>query len=119
MQVTSGAVGTFRFENACVPEQLLKLYPTAIAVRTSSEDTVKLIGVPCAVLPLHWPPLNDEADGDVGPSPHPEARSAAKVPTHHTAFVRVHIATPLGQLLFPRVSCLRVSMIELTSERAT
>jgi hypothetical protein len=101
MQMASGAVGTFRFENVCVPEQPLKLYPTAIAVRTSSEDTVKVIGVPCAVVPLHRPTLSDEADGDVGPSPHPEASTAAKAPTHHTAFVRVHIATPLGQLLFP------------------
>ena len=101
MQVTSGAVGTFRFENVCIPEQLLKLYPTAIAVRASSEDTVKLIGVPCAVLPLHSPTLSDEADGDAGLSPHPEASTAAKVPTHHTTSVRVHIATPLWQLLFP------------------
>lgn len=93
MQVTSGAVGTFRFENVCVPEQLLKLYPTAIVVRTSSEDTVKLIVVPCAVLPLHWPTLSDETDGDVGPLPHPEASTAAKVPTHPIAFFRVHIAT--------------------------
>jgi len=95
MQVRLGVVGTSRSENVCVPEQPLKLYPTAIAVRASSEDTAKVIGVPCAVLPLHWPTLSDEADGDVGPSPHPQASTAANVPTLQTALVRVHIATPL------------------------
>ena len=39
---------------------------------------------------LHWPTLSDEeADGDAGPPPHPEASTAARVPTHHTVFVRL------------------------------
>jgi hypothetical protein len=32
MHVTIGAVSRFRFENVCVPEQPLKLYPTLMAV---------------------------------------------------------------------------------------
>jgi len=55
MQVTDGAVSRFRFENVCVPEHPLKLYPTEIEVTFSSADTVKLIGVPWDVIPLHWP----------------------------------------------------------------
>jgi hypothetical protein len=31
MHVTIGAVSRFRFENACTPEQPLKLYPTVMA----------------------------------------------------------------------------------------
>ena len=37
------------------------------AVTFSSEDTVKAIGVPCAVVPVHWPVVSDELveDGSV------------------------------------------------------
>ena len=91
MQVTSGAVATCRFENACVPEQPLKLYPTEIVVSISSEDTVNVMALPCAVVPLHWPTLSDEGDGDgdVGSLPQAEASSPANVPTHSSAFARV------------------------------
>ena len=50
--MTSGAVGTCRFENVCVPEQPLKLYPTEIVVSISSEDTVNVMALPCAVVPF-------------------------------------------------------------------
>jgi hypothetical protein len=42
-----------RFEYVCVPEQPLKLYPTAIVVTFSSYETVNVIGTPCDVLPFH------------------------------------------------------------------
>jgi hypothetical protein len=71
----------------------LKLYPTAIVVRTSSEDTVNEIDASCAVVPLHWPTLVDEADGGVGPLPHADASTAANVPTHSATFVCVDIVT--------------------------
>jgi hypothetical protein len=111
MQVTSGAVGTFRFENVSVPEQPLKLCPTEIVVRISSADTANVMDVPCAVAPFHSPTLSDEADGDVGPLPHAEARSPTSVPTHKIAFVRVTMALNPWQLLFrfhtARVLCVR------------
>jgi hypothetical protein len=69
------------------------VYPTAIVVRAWSEDTVNAIEAPCAVVPLHWPTLSDEADGGVGPPPHADASTPANVPTQNTAFVCVHIAT--------------------------
>jgi hypothetical protein len=94
IQVTFGAVGTFRSANVWVPEQPLKVYPTAIVVRASSGDTVNAIDAPCAVVPLHWPTLADEADGGVGPLPHADASAAANVPTHNAAFVCVRIITP-------------------------
>jgi hypothetical protein len=53
MQVTSGTVSRLRFENVFIPEHPLKLYPTAIAVTLCSGETVKLIGAPCIVVPLH------------------------------------------------------------------
>jgi hypothetical protein len=49
----------FRFENVRDPEQPLKLYPTVIEVTVSSAETVKAIGAPCDVVPLHWPALTD------------------------------------------------------------
>jgi hypothetical protein len=55
MHVTDGAVSRFRFENVCDPEQPLKLYPSVISVTFSSGETVNVIGVPCAVVPIHWP----------------------------------------------------------------
>jgi hypothetical protein len=79
----------------------LKLYPTAIAVRVSSEETVNVIDAPCAVVPLHWPTLSDEEDGDVGPLLHAEASTPASVPTHHIDFVRVQIATRPWAIPFP------------------
>ena len=60
MHVTFGAVGTFRFESTVEPEQPLKLYPTEILVTTSDEDTLKVIGAPWFVVPVHCPALNDE-----------------------------------------------------------
>lgn len=102
MHVTSGAVETCRFENVCIPEQPLKLCPTESAVRISSEDTLNVMTMPCAVVPFHWPTLSDEGDdGDVGSVPHAEASSPASVPTHKSAFVRVAIVTLPGTLLHP------------------
>jgi hypothetical protein len=89
MQVTSGAVGAYRFENVCVPEQLLKLYPTEIVVSISSEDTVKVMALPCAVVPFHWPTLSDDGKADGGLLPQAEASTPANVPTHSSAFARV------------------------------
>jgi hypothetical protein len=88
MQVTSGAVATCRFENVCIPEQPLKVCPTESVVRISSEDTVNVMTVLCAVVPLHWPTLSDEDDGDAGSLPHAEASSPASVPTHKSAATR-------------------------------
>ena len=48
-----GTVATLRFENVCVPEQPLKLYPTTIVLRISSGDTVNVMDVPCPVVPVH------------------------------------------------------------------
>jgi hypothetical protein len=81
----SGAVGRFRSEKVCDPEQPLKLYPTVIDVTVSSADTVKPIGMPWAVTPLQWPTLKDEAasDGPIGP-PQPLARGHASI-TKQTA----------------------------------
>ena len=45
----------FRFENVFVPLQLPKLYPTAMAVTFWSAETVKVIGLPWDVVPLHSP----------------------------------------------------------------
>jgi len=101
MQMTSGAVTTCRFENVCIPEQPLKLCPTESVVRISSEDTVNVMTMPCAVVPFHWPTLSDERDGDVGSLPHAEASSPASVPTRKSAFVREAIVTP------PALSCIR------------
>jgi len=70
----------------------LKLYPTTIDVRVSSDDTVNVIEVPCAVVPLHWPALSEGEDGVVGPLPQPEASTPASVPTHHIDVVCLHIA---------------------------
>jgi hypothetical protein len=89
MQVTSGAVATCRFEKVCVPEQPLKLYPTEIVVSISSEDTVNVMALPCAVVPFHWPTLSDEGDGDVGLLPQAEPSTPATVPTHSSAFALV------------------------------
>ena len=81
MQVTSGAVATCGSEKVCVPEQPLKLYPTEIVVSISSEDTVNVMALPCAVVPFHWPTLSDEGDGDVGLLPQAETSTPANVPT--------------------------------------
>jgi hypothetical protein len=89
MQVTSGAVATCRFEKVCVPEQPLKLYPTEIVVSISSEDTVNVMALPCAVVPFHWPTLSDEGDGDGGLLPQAEASTPANVPTHSSSLARV------------------------------
>lgn len=45
--------------NVWKPEQPLKLYPTVIVSTVSAGETVKLMGVPCDVVPLHWPTLRD------------------------------------------------------------
>jgi hypothetical protein len=89
--MASGAVTTCRFENVCVPEQPLNLCPTESVVRTSSDDTVNVMTMPCVVVPFHWPALNDDGDGDVGFLPHADASNPASVPTHMSAFVRVTI----------------------------
>jgi len=96
MQVTSGAVRTLRFENVCDPEQPLKLYPRVMVVTVSSWDTVKAIGIPWAVIPLHCPTLRDgaETDGAVGPL-HAIARVQANVTKHLAARVAGHAAATL------------------------
>lgn len=91
--MTSGAVGTFRFENVWDPEQALKLYPSVIAVTVSSGETVKAIGTPWDVMPLHWPTLRDGAadDGVVGP-PQALARAHTTVTRDQAARLENHAA---------------------------
>jgi hypothetical protein len=48
-------IARFKFENVFVPEQPLKLYPTVMAVTFWSDETVKVIGLFCYVVPLHSP----------------------------------------------------------------
>ena len=119
IQVTFGAVRTFRFENVSIPEQPLKLYPTAIDVRVSFEDTTKVIAVPCTVVPLHWPAASDEADVDGAPGPplQADAKYPASVPTQNTAFIRAHAAaTPPATPVCVRIGpVLRVCFVRLTS----
>lgn len=52
-------MGILTSSNVWKPEQPLKLYPTVIATTASLGETVKLIGVPWDVVPLHWPTLSD------------------------------------------------------------
>jgi hypothetical protein len=84
----------------------LKLYPTAIVVRVSSEETVNVMDLPCSVVPFHWPALRDEEDGDAGPLLHADASNPASVPTSHTAFVRVRMATLPPTMPFPTPACI-------------
>ena len=120
--MTSGAVATCRFENVCIPEQPLKLCPTESVVRISSEDTVNVMDVPCAVIPLHSPTLSDEADGDVGPLPHAEASSPTSVPTDKIAFVPVTMALNPSNSRFhftrARVLCVRSVRLLFNREAA-
>jgi hypothetical protein len=60
-------------------------------VSISSEDTVNVMALPCAVVPFHWPTLSDEGDGDGdgGLLPHAEASTPANAPTHSSAFALV------------------------------
>jgi hypothetical protein len=80
---------TLRFGNVCVPEHPLKLCPTVIVVTFSSADTVKLIGLPCDVVPLHCP-LMSRRDGDVAL---PQAIMSA-----HAATVRRRVSIMSGSV---------------------
>lgn len=95
----------------------MKLYPTASVVRTSSEDTVNVMAVPCAVVPFHWPTLSDEGDGDVAPLLHVEASTPASVATHSIACVLVRITIWLRHflLLLRTARVLRVCPVRLTA----
>ena len=124
IQVTFGAVGMFRFENVSVPAQPLKLYPTAIDVSVSSEDTAKVIAVPCAVVPVHWPAEIDEADVDGAPGlpPQADAKDPASVLTQNTTFVRAHAAatppaTPVCVRIGPVLSVGQAKVLPLSCER--
>src|SRR5580765_8210867 len=67
-QITVGAVSRLRFEYVWMPEQPLKLYPTEIEVTFWFDATLKVMGTPCAVVPLHWPSSapDEEGEGVVG-----------------------------------------------------
>jgi len=67
-------MGAFKSAAAFDPEHPAKLYPTVTAL-TVSDDTVKLIGCPWDVVPLHWP-LKVVDDGAVGPLSPPQAVTA-------------------------------------------
>jgi hypothetical protein len=104
MHVTIGAVSRFRFENVCSPEQPLKLYPTVMAVTFSSGDTLKVIGVPWDVVPLHWP-SSVAGDGVVGPQALINAQHAIAT-KREPAFEISRAAAPLRR----RHPCLCTSM---------
>jgi hypothetical protein len=55
MHMTSGAMLRLRFENVSDPEHPLKLWATVIVVTASAAEIVNTIGIPWAVVPLHWP----------------------------------------------------------------
>lgn len=77
MHLTSGAVSRFKFENVRVPEQPLKLYSTVIDVTFSSGDIVKLIVLPCEVVPLQWPARPAGVGAALPPHPVARAQTAA------------------------------------------
>jgi hypothetical protein len=52
--MTFGAMLRFKPENVWDPEQPLKSCPSVMVV-TASPTMVKAMGLPCAVVPFHWP----------------------------------------------------------------
>ena len=81
--VTFGMVSRLKFEKVLDPVHPLKLYPTEIDVTFSSGEIVKLIGLPCAVVPLQLPAL---------PSGVGEDELQALISPHHTKAMALNAA---------------------------
>lgn len=122
MQMMLGTVEIFRFEKVCVPEHPLKLCPTVSVVSASSDDTLKLMALPCAVVPAHCPALSD-GDGRVGDPPQPTHISAAYTAVMKTLIGAILIVIGLIGLIWGGISYTReekvvdLGPIEATAER--